>query len=111
MLFLTAGARAERWDEKTTVTFSQAIDLPGVVLPAGTCVFKLVDVAGERNIVQVLNAEENHVYATIVALPDERVKAGAKPLPGLEEQTAGLPMAVPQWFCAGDTAGVEVVHR
>ena len=65
MLFMTIGARAERWDKKTTFTFSQAVDLPGIVLPAGTCVFKLANVAGERYVVQILNAEENHVYATI----------------------------------------------
>lgn len=111
MLFLTVGAKAERWDKKTTFTFSQAVDLPGIVLPAGTYVFKLADVAGERNIVQIFNPEENHVYATIIAVPDERVKAGANPLLGLEEQNAGLPMAVRQWFYAGETAGVEFVHR
>jgi hypothetical protein len=111
MLFMTIGARAERWDKKTTFTFSQAVDLPGIVLPAGTYVFRLADVLGSRNVVQVLNAEENHVFATIMAVPDERVKPGAKTLLGLEEQNAGLPMAIRQWFYAGDVAGVEFVHR
>jgi hypothetical protein len=61
--------------------------------------------------VQILNPEENHVFATIITVPDERVKPGAKILLGLEEQSAGLPMAIHQWFYAGDVAGVEFVHR
>jgi len=111
MLFMTIGARAERWDKKTTFTFSQAVDLPGIVLPAGTYVFRLADVVAQRNVVQILNPEENRVYATILAVPDQRVKPGAKTLLGLEEQSAGLPMAIHQWFYAGDVAGVEFVHR
>ena len=111
MLFMTIGARAERWDKKTTFSFSQAVDLPGIVLPAGTYVFRLADVVGERNVIQILNTEENHVFATILAVPDARVKPGAKTLLGFEERSAGLPMAIHQWFYAGDVAGVEFVHR
>jgi hypothetical protein len=58
MLFVPFGARADDWNKKTTLTFSQPVELPGIVLPAGTYVFKLVDLPGARNVVQVFNAEE-----------------------------------------------------
>jgi hypothetical protein len=111
MLFITIGAKADRWDRQTTFTFNQAVNLPGIVLPAGTYVFRLSDVVVGRNVVQVLNPEENHIFATILTVPDERVKPGAKTLLGLEEQRTGLPMAIHQWFYPGDVAGLEFVHR
>ena len=39
MLFgatLAPGARADQWDKKTIVTFSDSVEIPGQVLPAGT---------------------------------------------------------------------------
>lgn len=70
MLFVCLGfagglirpAVADEWDQKTTVTFSQPVEIPGQVLPAGTYVFKLADSMSDRNIVQVYNSEENHLY-------------------------------------------------
>ncbi len=63
-------AKADEWDKKTIVTFSAPVELPGVVLPPGTYVFKLADSASDRNIVQVFNKNESHVFATVLAVPD-----------------------------------------
>src|ERR1700745_2639531 len=66
---------AQPSNRKTTVTFSAPVEIPGVdaqVLPAGTYVFKLLDSQSDRHIVQVFNKEENHIYATILAIPDYR---------------------------------------
>jgi hypothetical protein len=38
-----AGVRADTWDKKTIVTFSESVEIPGQVLPAGTYVFKLAN--------------------------------------------------------------------
>ena len=51
MLFVTLGARADEWNKKTVLTFSQPLELPGIVLPAGTYVFKLANLSGTRNVV------------------------------------------------------------
>ena len=36
-------ATADEWDQKTIFTFSNVVEIPGQVLPAGTYVFKLAD--------------------------------------------------------------------
>ena len=35
--------RADEGNQKTTLTFSEPVELPGIVLPAGKYVFKLVE--------------------------------------------------------------------
>ncbi len=51
-------------DQKTIVTFNQPVDIPGKVLTPGTYVFKLLDAAGSRDVVQVLDKNETKVIAT-----------------------------------------------
>ena len=46
-------AKADEWNQKTVVTFSAPVEVPGVgqhILPAGTYVFKLMDSLSDRNI-------------------------------------------------------------
>ena len=69
MLCAATLANADTWNKKTYVTTSQSIEVPGAVLPPGKYVFKLLDSASNRHIVQILNSEENHVYTTNLAIP------------------------------------------
>src|ERR1700693_5065337 len=62
---LTPKAVADERDKKTIVTFSAPVEVPGKALPAGTYVFKVLDTAGSRSIVQILDKDEKQVYATI----------------------------------------------
>lgn len=73
-------ANADQWDKKTTVTFSAPVEVPGKVLPAGTYVFKLLDSPSERHIVQIYDADQRKLYATILAVPDYRLKPSDKPV-------------------------------
>ena len=52
-----AAVHADEWNKKTVLTFSQPVEIPGHVLPAGTYMFKLADTLGDRHIVQVFNAD------------------------------------------------------
>jgi hypothetical protein len=56
-------------DNKTVLTFSQAVEIPGHVLPAGSYVFRLADSLSDRHIVQVFNADGSRIIATILANP------------------------------------------
>jgi len=110
MLFITYGARADAWNKRTVITFNQPVELPGVVLPAGTYVFKLADLPGTRNVVQVFNARENELYATILAITDIHLVPHEKPYIGFEERRADLPQAIHEWFYPGYTFGLEFVY-
>ena len=73
--------KADDWNQKTVITFSQPVETPGVhmkgwaVLPAGTYVFKLLGSPSDRHIVQIFNQDETVVYATVLAVPNYRLKA------------------------------------
>src|SRR5277367_6204411 len=69
-----SGAHADQWDKKTTLTFSQPVEIPGQILPAGTYVFKIADSPSDRHIVQIYNADGSQIIATVLAINDWRLK-------------------------------------
>src|ERR1700691_5846585 len=81
-------AMADQWDQKTVFTFNVPVEVPGQVLLPGTYVFKLADSASDRNIVQVYNKNENHLYGTFLAIPDYRAKPSGKPIITFDERPA-----------------------
>jgi hypothetical protein len=109
-------ANADEWNRKTTMTFSGPVEIPGVhlkgwgVLPAGTYVFKIVDSSSDRHIVQIFNQSETQVYATILAIPNYRLKATDKTVVTFRERPAGEPEAIRAWFYPGRNWGEEFVY-
>ena len=104
---------ADEWDKKTTVTFNQPVEIPGVgaqILPAGTYVFKLLDSPGNRHIVQVFNVDMDHVYATILTIPNYRLRSTDKTVMRFRERAAGQPQAIRAWFYPGRQWGDEFVY-
>ena len=57
--------KADDFDKKTYITIDHSIDVQGNVLPPGSYVLKLLSSSSERYAVQIFNAAENHVIATI----------------------------------------------
>jgi hypothetical protein len=103
-------AAADESDQKTTFTFSGPVEIPGQVLQAGTYVFKLADSESDRDIVQVFNKDDNHLYGTFLAIPDQRLRPAGKPIITFDETPAGSPEAVKAWFYPGDDYGHEFVY-
>ncbi|MGA2909665.1 MAG: hypothetical protein ABSE36_18330 [Terracidiphilus sp.] len=107
-------AKADQWNEKTIVTFSGPVEVPGVgqhILPAGTYVFKLLDSNSDRTIVQIFNVREDHVYTTILAIPNFRLKATDKTVMTFHERPAGEPEALKAWFYPGREWGEQFVYE
>ena len=113
---LAPGAKADDWNRKTTITFSGPVEIPGVhltgwgVLPAGTYVFKILDSQSDRHIVQIFNQDETMIYATILAIPNYRLKATDKTVITFTERPAGEPEALRAWFYPGRNWGEEFVY-
>ena len=103
-------ARADEWNQKTIFTFSGPVEIPGKVLPAGTYVFKLADSSSDRNIVEVFNKDENHLYGIFLAIPDYRLRPAGKPIITFEERAADAPVAVKAWFYPGENYGHDFVY-
>jgi hypothetical protein len=108
--------KADDWNQKTVITFSQPVETPGVhmkgwaVLPAGTYVFKLLGSPSDRNIVQIFNQDETVVYATVLAIPNYRLKATSKTVLTFRETPPGQPDALRAWFYPGKNFGAEFVY-
>jgi hypothetical protein len=106
----TAVARADAWDKKTTVSFSQAVEVPGSVLQPGRYVMKLVDIPSDRHVVQFMNERENHVYAAAITIPAYRAEVTDKTVIGFYEARAGVPEPIHYWYYPGDNFGQEFVY-
>jgi hypothetical protein len=107
---LAPGARADQWNKKTIVTFNEAVEIPGQVLPEGTYVFKLFESPANRHIVQIWNADENQILATIMTIPSIRSETPDHPLFEFDERPGDSPTALKVWFYPGDSTGQEFVY-
>jgi len=109
--FATApNARADDWNNKTVITFSQPVEIPGHVLPAGTYTFKLADSLSDRHIVQIFNADGSDIIATVIAISDYRLSPTAKTVVRFHEVPVGSPEAIRAWFYPGNNVGQEFVY-
>lgn len=115
-LLSATSALADEWNHKTIVTFSQPVAIPAVhqpgwgVLAPGTYVFKLLDSSSDRHIVQIYNKDENEIYATILAIPNMRLRVTDKPVITFRETAAGEPAAIRAMFYPGANWGEEFVY-
>jgi hypothetical protein len=102
---------ADVWNKKTTIDINKSVELPGgVVLQPGQYVMKLAESPSNRHIVQVFNGDESHVYATILAIPNYRLKPADDTVITFHETPAGQPAFVRAWFYPGDNFGQEFAY-
>jgi hypothetical protein len=105
-----ATVRADEWDKKSVLTFSQPFEVPGATLPAGTYTFKLADMMSDRHIVQVFNADGSRLLATMMTIPDYRLKTTTETVVKFNEAPRGTPQAIRAWFYPGNSLGQEFVY-
>ena len=110
LLTLALPASADEWNKKTRVSINEPFRVPGLVLPAGTYYFQLFDSPSIRHIVQVWDATQTKLLATIIAIPAYRENAPEKAIIHLEEDPHGGPEAVHLWFYPGENVGWEFYY-
>jgi LPXTG-motif cell wall-anchored protein len=110
LFMLTPGAWASEWDQKVVTTFNNPVAIPGQVLPSGTYVFKILNVMGTRDVVQVSNANESRVLATTFAIPRYRPNPTSDAVFVLSERGADSPPALQAWYYPGFRYGHEFVY-
>lgn len=95
--------------EKTFLTFSGPVELPGMTLPAGTYTFRLADTPG-RNVVQVFSQDEKDIHGQFLFVQANRRDATGDTVVTFRETTAGTTPAVQYWYYPGETIGKEFVY-
>jgi hypothetical protein len=109
MVFLPAAA-ADAWDQATKINFNKPVEIPGMVLPAGTYWFVLADNQGNRQIVQIFNADQTKLYVTEQAIPTERPHATGNVELKFAERPQQQPEALLDWYYPGRLIGQEFVY-
>jgi hypothetical protein len=105
-----SSVRADEYNKKTVMTFSQPIEIPGQVLPAGTYTFKLLNSLSDRHIVQIFNADGSQIITTVLAINDYRIHPTGRTVVKFAERPGDEPEALKAWFYPGDNFGQEFVY-
>jgi len=109
VLFAEVALHADEADESAKLTFSKPVEIPGLVLPAGTYLFKLAD-RNDLNLVRVFSSDGTRLYATLQTVSAERMDPAGDTLITLAEQSNGRPEALMKWFYPGSTSGHQFVY-
>jgi hypothetical protein len=103
-------AIAASWDKKTVLTVNQPIQVRDTVLEPGQYVFKLLNSNSDRHIVQIFNADESHIIATELAIPNYRLQPTGHSRFSFWETPPGNAKALRAWFYPGDNFGQEFAY-
>ena len=95
--------------ERTFLTFSGVVEMPGVTLQPGTYVFKLADTP-TRNVVQVWDNEEKNMIGQWLFVQAERPRVTYDTVIMFKEQAAGTTPAVQYWYFPGERIGKEFIY-
>lgn len=104
------GAQDMNSRDRTYLTFSAPIQMPGRTLAAGRYLFQLMDSPSNRHIVQVFNAQGTRLIATVMAIPDQRLVPSENTTVSFIETPSSRPYAIRSWFYPGRTIGHEFVY-
>jgi hypothetical protein len=101
--------RADEWNQATLFTFSQPVQIPGHVLPAGTYLFEIVN-NFNHEIVRISNADRTNLIAVIQARPTQNKGLSGKSAIVLAERGASHPEAIVAWSYPGATEGHQFLY-
>lgn len=105
----STSANGETLDRRTYFTFNQPVALPGMTLPAGTYMFRLVDPMSSRRVVQVLDATGKKSYGLLMSMPTMADMVPSRPEVRFTETKAGVPHAVHAWWYPGESTGRQFI--
>ena len=103
-------AHADEENQMTKISFSEAVQVPGTVLPAGTYQFVVARNESNQNIVQIFNADGTKLYATVQTVPAERGRKTDGTSITLAQRPDGQPDALVTWFYPGNDTGHEFLY-
>jgi|ERR1051326_1243068 hypothetical protein len=104
-------ASAEQANQLTKVTFTQSVEIPGRVLPAGTYWLELVGDTFNRNTVRIYSADMSTVYLTQVTVSNQHQNRADGTAITFAERNASQPEALLEWRCSGEAVGHEFQYN
>jgi hypothetical protein len=112
LLTFARGAKAQdTFDVRSIVTFSNPVEIPGQMLPAGTYVFKMSPDPLQKDVVWIFNATESRLIATEITLPVIHWNPPDTPVIQLDESRSGEPPRLHEFAFPGIIHGHEFVYN
>ena len=107
----TTNGAAQQFDthDRTFLTFSNAVELPGMRLEPGTYLFKLADTA-TRNVVQVMSQDEKQMLGQWFFAPAQRQDVTDDNVVVFRETSAGSTPAIQYWYYPSEKTGKEFMY-
>ncbi len=102
---LVPNAKADDWNRRTVINIAEPIDVQGTVLIPGTYLMKLADSTSDRHIVEIFNADETHLLATVLTVSAHRLTPTENAKFKFYETTPHAPMVLRTWYFAGSEDG------
>ena len=103
---IASGLKASETDRLTRITIDQPIEIQGTSLTAGSYVIRLADTV-DHSIVQIFNADDNHLVATILAVHALQLEPLGESRFDFYKGAGEQPPALHFWFYPGRTDGLE----
>jgi hypothetical protein len=109
-----APAQDSNINQRTYLTFSGPVQMPGVTLPAGKYLFRLADTS-LHNVMQVYDGDEKNIIGQWFFIPKNRTTeeanaANGKPVVTFMEMPEGMTPAVKYYFYPTDLTGKEFIY-
>src|SRR5262249_17062781 len=108
----TSSAQAQStFLRRTHVTFNTSVEIPGRVLPAGEYTFQLNALPeNPTTVIEVRDKDGVKLIATILTIPDYRLKPTGETVMLFRERAADEPQALRAWFYPGENFGHEFAY-
>jgi hypothetical protein len=108
-LSMSVSAQDFNTQERTFLTFSAPVEMPGVTLQPGTYVFKLAD-SPSRNVVQVFDKDEKNIMGQWLFVQAQRPDVTGETVITFKERAENTTPAVQFWYYPGEKIGKEFIY-
>jgi hypothetical protein len=109
-LLIGSSGFADVWNDRTLLTFSAPVMVPGATLAEGTYEFRIANLASARHVVHITNQATGDVVATVSAVPVQRREASSETVLRFNPTESGSPVALQAWFYPGDRNGHQFIY-
>ena len=109
-LAVLPAARADETNQETKVTFNQAVQVSGHILPAGTYLFLLPEDINQHQVVRIFSPDRRKLYATVLTAYAQRSQPTDNTAFTVGQRGSALPEAIVTWFYPGRTVGHQFLY-
>ncbi len=98
-----------QWSERTELTFSEPVIIPGATLQPGTYVFQLLEPGSAGDTLEI-RREDGTLVTTTMTVPARRTEAKEDNVLKFNPTEEGTPPALAAWFYPGTIYGHQFVY-